>query len=103
MPWKLTSETATSARVMPILMVAVAHFGVLNSKGPPGGIVMRLGIPLIVFSLCMLAGYGEVRSQSKSGPNGFALVDKSGNISKPANVRDTYQSLGAYTVLDPKG
>jgi len=56
---------------------------------------MRLSISLIVFSFCMLAGYGEVRSQSKSGPNGFALVDKSGNISKPADVRDTYQSLGA--------
>ena len=64
---------------------------------------MRLGIPLMVFSLCMLAGYAEVRSQTKSGPNGFALVDKSGNISKPADVRDTYQSLGAYTVLDPRG
>ena len=37
---------------------------------------MRLGIPLIAFSLCMFAGYAEVRSQSKSGPNGFALVDK---------------------------
>jgi Cytochrome P460 len=64
---------------------------------------MRFGIPLITFSLCMLAGYAEVRSQGKSGPNGFSLVDKNGNISKPADVRDTYQSLGAYTVLDPKG
>ena len=64
---------------------------------------MRLSISLIVFSFCMLAGYGEVRSQSKSVPNGFALVDKVGNISKPTDVRDTYQSLGAYTVLDPKG
>ena len=84
-------------------MVAIANFGLADSNGPPGGIVMRFGIPLIVFSLCMMAGYTEVRSQSKSGPNGFALVDKSGNISKPAGVRDTYQSLGAYTVLDPKG
>jgi len=84
-------------------MVAVANLGLVNSNGPPGGIVMRFGIPLIVFSFCMLAGYSEVRSQTKSGPNGFALVDKSGNISKPPDVRDTYQSLGAYTVLDPKG
>ena len=64
---------------------------------------MRLGIPLIVFSLCMLAGYAEVRSQSKSGPNGFALVDKSGNIRKPVDYRDSYEALGTYTVLDPKG
>ena len=64
---------------------------------------MRLGIPLIAFSVCVLAGYVEARPQTKKIPNGFDLVDKSGNISKPANVRDTYQSLGAYTVLDPKG
>ena len=64
---------------------------------------MRLGIPLIVFSLCMMAGYTEVRSQSKSGPNGFALVDKSGNIRKPAEYRHRYEALGTYTVVDPKG
>ena len=64
---------------------------------------MRLGIPLIAFSVCVLAGYAEVRPPTKNSPNGFDLVDKSGNIRKPADVRDTYQSLGAYTVLDPKG
>src|SRR5215470_5752267 len=100
---KLKSDTAESTVAMRILMVAVANFGLVNSNRPPGGIVMRLSMPLIAFSLYMMAGYAEVRSQSKSGPNGFALVDKSGNISKPADVRDTYQSLGAYTVLDPKG
>jgi hypothetical protein len=62
---------------------------------------MRLGIPLIAFSVCVLAGYAEVRPQTKNNPNGFDLVDKSGNIRKPANVRDSYQSLGAYLVLDP--
>jgi hypothetical protein len=77
----LKNDTAKSAVDMPILMVAVANFGLVNSNGPPGGIVMRLGIPLIVFSLCMLAGYAEARSQSKRSPNGFAPVDKSGNIS----------------------
>src|SRR5215472_17436291 len=100
---KLKSDTAGSTVGIPILMVAVANFGLVNSKRPPGGIVMRFGIPMIVFSLCMLVGYAEVRSHSKSGPNGFALVDKSGNISNPGNVGDTYQSLAAYTVLDPKG
>src|SRR5690242_3429578 len=64
---------------------------------------MRLGIPLMALSVCVLAGYAQVRAQTKHSPNGFDLVDKNGNISKPANVRDTYQSLGAYTVLDPKG
>src|SRR5262249_60851806 len=44
-----------------------------------------------------------VRSQSK-GSNGFELVDKTGNIRKPADVRDLYQQLGTYTVeLQPKG
>jgi hypothetical protein len=37
---------------------------------------MRLGIPLIAFSLCVLAGYAEVRPQTKNSPNGFDLVDK---------------------------
>ena len=64
---------------------------------------MRLGIPLIAFSVCFLVGYAEVRPQTKNSPNGFDLVDKSGNIRKPANVRDSYQSLGAYVVLDPRG
>src|SRR5215470_13811192 len=99
---KVKSDTAESTVGIPILMVAIANFGLVDSNRPPGGIAMRLGTPLIAFSLCMMAGYAEVRSQSKSGPNGFALVDKSGNISKPADVRDTYQSLGAYTVLDLK-
>src|SRR2546421_1788323 len=90
-------------RHTPIVAIAIANFGLVDSSRPLGGIIMRLGISVIVFSLCMLAGYGEVRSQSKSGPNGFSLVDKNGNIRKPADVRDTYQSLGAYTVLDPKG
>ena len=30
-------------------------------------------------------------------------MDKSGNISKPADYRDRYELLGTYTVLDPKG
>src|SRR5690242_6585303 len=100
---KSKSDTAKSAVDMGMLMVAVANFGLGNSNGPPGGIVMRFGISLIALSLSMLAGYAEVGSRSKSGPHGFSLVDKNGNISKPADVRDTYQSLGAYTVLDPKG
>src|SRR5215475_5826282 len=36
-------------------------------------------------------------------PSGFDLVDKSGNIRKPANYRDLYQSFGSYTVHDLNG
>jgi Cytochrome P460 len=35
--------------------------------------------------------------------DGFALVDKTGNISKPADFRDQYQLLGAWWVVDPTG
>ena len=35
--------------------------------------------------------------------DGFALFDKSGNIRKPTDYRDLYQTLGTYFVLDPKG
>ena len=86
---KLKSDTAESAVGLPIIMVAIANPASYVQSGWREEIFMRLGIPLIAFSLCTLAGYAEVRSQSKSGPNGFALVDKSGNISKPAGVRDT--------------
>src|SRR5215472_11146886 len=52
---ELKSDTAGSAVGVPILMVAVANFGLVESNRPPGGIVMRLGIPLIASSLCMMA------------------------------------------------
>jgi cytochrome P460 len=100
---KLKGDAAESAVGIPIVMVVIANFGRVDSNRPPGGIAMRFGTLLIAFALCVMAGYAGVRSQSKSGPDGFALVDKSGNISKPESVRDTYQSLGAYTVLDPNG
>jgi hypothetical protein len=59
----------------------------------------------LLFLLIPLAAVGalEVAAQNQGSFNGFQLVDKSGNIRKPADVRDTYQALGAYTVLDPKG
>ncbi len=49
---------------------------------------MRLGIPLIAFSACVLGGYAEVRPQTKNSPNGFDVVDKSGNIRKTARQRN---------------
>jgi hypothetical protein len=67
---------------------------------------------LIVF---ILAGYQAVSSQKTSSPpksprsktagtfNGYELVDKTGNIRKPADYRDHFEILGTWFVLDPKG
>jgi len=57
---------------------------------------------LIVLTL-FLVGYQQVRSQTANTRNGFDSVDKAGNIQKPPDYRDRYQSLGTYMVLDPKG
>ena len=37
-----------------------------------------------------------------TGTNGFNLVDKTGNIRKPADYRECYQTPGTYTVLESK-
>ena len=42
-------------------------------------------------------------SQATSSFNGYDLVDKTGNISKPADYRDRYELLGTYFIIDPKG
>ena len=60
-------------------------------------------ISKVVIALIILAGYQLVKPQSNSSYNGFDLVDKTGNIRKPADYRDHYQALGTFTVLDPKG
>ena len=60
----------------------------------------------IAFAILTLAFFGGGYEQLKPSTetfNGFSLVDKTGNISKPSDVRDLYQSLGTYLVLDPKG
>jgi hypothetical protein len=54
-------------------------------------------VPWMIVSAVLVEG------QSRGSFNGFQLVDKAGNIRKPADVRDTYQSWGAFAVLDPKG
>jgi hypothetical protein len=62
------------------------------------------GSYLVFLSLAVFSGsYLFAHSQSKEDFNGFDLVDKTGNIRKPADYRDLYQLLGTYTVLDPKG
>jgi len=58
---------------------------------------------LLVVALFIVVGYQPVHSQHTSKFEGFDLVDKEGNIRKPADYRDRYELLGTYTVLDPKG
>lgn len=57
-------------------------------------------IASLMFAVVVLMGQQPVRSQSKAGANGFDLVDKTGNIRKPADFRDLYQALGVYTPVD---
>src|SRR5215510_16393420 len=61
-------------------------------------------ILLVLLVLVILTGHQSINSQSPGSFNGFDLVDKTGNIRKPAEVRDLYQLLGTYDVLlNPKG
>ena len=65
---------------------------------------MSIRVAQLLFALVFLVGQQPVRSQNKGGTSGFDLVDKAGNIHKPADVRDLYQLLGTYTVeLTSKG
>jgi Cytochrome P460 len=57
---------------------------------------------LLILTLVVLTAYQRVSPQRTSF-NGFALVDKTGNIRKPADFRDHYQLLGTWMILDPKG
>jgi hypothetical protein len=53
--------------------------------------------------LILALGNQPATPQARNSFDGFKLVDKSGNIQKPADYRDLYQTLGTYVVLDPKG
>jgi hypothetical protein len=60
-------------------------------------------VTAVILSFAAIGAYWQAGAQTKtSGTDGFQFVDNAGNIRKPTNVRDTYQSLGAFTVLDPK-
>src|SRR5260370_42477313 len=54
----------------------------------------------LILALVILPGHQPIASQSTVSIKGFDLVDKTGNIRKPADVRDRYQALGAYTPVD---
>lgn len=65
---------------------------------------MTARISALIVALVVLAGLQSGNSQSAGTFKGFDLVDKTGNIRKPADVRDLYQLLGTYDVLlEPKG
>ena len=51
----------------------------------------------------MLAGAQHASVEKTASQNGFELVDKTGNIGKPADVRDLYQLLGTYAPTDLNG
>ena len=58
---------------------------------------------VVILSLLAAGPHRQAIAQKPASFNGFDLVDKTGNIRKPTDVRDTFQSLGAFMVLDPKG
>jgi hypothetical protein len=64
---------------------------------------------LIVLALLMLAAYqqskmqGNTQRKPQGNTNYNDLVDKTGNIRKPADYRDRYQALGTFFVRDPVG
>ncbi len=62
---------------------------------------MILKLSIAVLAFLALAGYAEVKPQNNYG--GFDLVDKAGNIRRPADFRDRYQALGTYMILNAKG
>jgi hypothetical protein len=64
---------------------------------------MSFRIAMALLTLLIWGGYQQVKPQTSDGYNGWALVDKTGNIRRPSDYRDHYQALGTYTVLDPKG
>jgi hypothetical protein len=77
----------------------------LNRSLWPHDIIRYLlsGGAIVILALVGSAGHEQAKSQTTARFNGFDLVDKTGNIRKPSDYRDHYQTLGTYTVLDPKG
>ena len=64
---------------------------------------MKLAGSIALLTLAGVAGSQLVKAETRARSDGFALVDKAGNIRKPPGYRDHYQALGAYTIHDPKG
>src|SRR5919204_4153124 len=64
---------------------------------------MRALIPVVVLAVVIALSYHEVKSQGATSFSGFDLVDKTGNIRKPADYRDLYQALGTFAVTGLNG
>jgi len=64
---------------------------------------IRIWFVIFILAVVVLAGNQRANSQRTQNFDGFQLVDKDGNIRKPADYRDRYELLGTYTVIDPKG
>jgi hypothetical protein len=64
---------------------------------------MRFRISIAVLALVIVLSYDGVKSQDTTSYSGFDLVDKMGNIRKPADYRDLYQALGTFAVTGLNG
>ena len=64
---------------------------------------MILRIAAVILSCVLLGAAQHDNPQKAASPNGFDLVDSTGNIRKPADVRDLYQLLGTYAPTDFNG
>ena len=57
----------------------------------------------VILSFAATGAYWQVGAQTNSFRHGrVSICRQDRNIRKPTNVRDTYQSRGAFTVLDPR-
>ena len=74
------------------------------SEAAPAVYKATLARRVSIAVLAILAvGNQPAKPQARNSFDGFAFVDKSGNIRKPTDYRDLYQTLGTYFVLDPNG
>ena len=60
-------------------------------------------ILILALSITAIGTLSWVAAQDRNVYDGFKLVDKTGNLRKPADYRASYQMIGTWTVLDPKG
>jgi Cytochrome P460 len=61
---------------------------------------MTSRIAIAILTLALLGVHPQLKPANNETLNGFSLVDKTGNIRKPADFRDVYQALGVYTPVD---
>jgi Cytochrome P460 len=64
---------------------------------------MRALISVVVLAVVIALSYHEVKSQGATSFSGFDLVDKTGNIRKPADYRNLYPALGTFAVTGRNG